>query len=666
MKHARILFPAAVLAVLLPCCSPDRCELTAEITEAETARDAAAPVILKGLAHDSPEIRARAVRALGRIQSPDSVEPIARAVSDGEAEVAREALFALGQLGMPIGARTSPLAVEVCTAVLDSPDVKRVALAVECLGKQASMDSAPRLGEMLEHQDARVRVQAAHALMRLRFVPYWRKLAKEPPRLPEETVLRLAAALSDREVEVRRAAAHAFSRYGQKGAERALLEALRDEDELVRLYSCRALGRTGNTSTWKPLLGMLQDGSPGVRSEVVRAFGDIGAPYRLPPSLAEDPSIHVRAALAGTLGGDTSTESLLALRKLTEDESTTVVAAAIPALAGRLGESFADELAVWLEDGRWQVRASAARAAGSLWISGIALLKRAVTDPEPRVRAAALDGLADLEDHPRARPLIEKGLSDSELAIRGTAVERLVASSWDDRVERLAAVYDASPGVRWIEIRESVVGALAGVSTAEKFLKRVAEEDPAPSVRSIAARALSGSLAAPAETPGAGWSPPRYGPCRETEVPNVFLETDRGILEIRLFPEEAPYHVSNFVGLVREGFYDGLTWHRVVPNFVIQGGDPDGSGWGGPGWMLPDEINRIRYTAGTLGMPKAGKDTGGCQLFITHIPTPHLDGNYTAYGRVVSGLDVIERIEVGDTILRAWVKGEKEPSTVWE
>jgi cyclophilin family peptidyl-prolyl cis-trans isomerase len=114
--------------------------------------------------------------------------------------------------------------------------------------------------------------------------------------------------------------------------------------------------------------------------------------------------------------------------------------------------------------------------------------------------------------------------------------------------------------------------------------------------------------------------------------------------------------VSNFVRLVREGFYDGLPWHRVVPNFVIQGGDPLGSGWGGPGYALPDEINRRRFLRGTVGMPKAGKDTGGCQIFITHAPTPHLDGNYTVFGQVTSGLDVVDQIEVGDSIERAYLK----------
>ena len=111
--------------------------------------------------------------------------------------------------------------------------------------------------------------------------------------------------------------------------------------------------------------------------------------------------------------------------------------------------------------------------------------------------------------------------------------------------------------------------------------------------------------------------------------------------------------MASFIDRVREGFYDGLIWHRVVSNFVIQGGDPRGDGWGSAGDTLRDEIHTGRYVRGAVGMPKAGKDTGSCQIFITHIPTPHLDGNYTIFGQVIEGLEVVDRIEVGDLIVSA-------------
>jgi cyclophilin family peptidyl-prolyl cis-trans isomerase len=176
-------------------------------------------------------------------------------------------------------------------------------------------------------------------------------------------------------------------------------------------------------------------------------------------------------------------------------------------------------------------------------------------------------------------------------------------------------------------------------------LLELAQSDPAPSVRLRA-----GGVA---EDPTADHEPPPFGAWPDDTAPNVVVETNRGRMEIQLFPDAAPFHVANFLGLVDDGFYDGLPWHRVVSNFVIQGGDPEGTGWGGPGWSVPDEISRRKYRRGTVGMPKAGKDTGGCQMFITHLPTPHLDGNYTVFGQVVRGLDVIDAIEVGDIIVRA-------------
>ena len=131
------------------------------------------------------------------------------------------------------------------------------------------------------------------------------------------------------------------------------------------------------------------------------------------------------------------------------------------------------------------------------------------------------------------------------------------------------------------------------------------------------------------------------------------LVTEKGTVELALDDIEAPQHAASVVDSVKRGVYEGTTWHRVVTGFVVQGGDPRGSGWGDDGWRLADEIGRRRFIRGTLGMPKATKDTGGCQLFVSLVPTPHLDGRYTAFGQAVSGLDVLDRLEPGDKILSA-------------
>ncbi len=126
------------------------------------------------------------------------------------------------------------------------------------------------------------------------------------------------------------------------------------------------------------------------------------------------------------------------------------------------------------------------------------------------------------------------------------------------------------------------------------------------------------------------------------------LSTEKGDVRLELFPKDAPQTVNSFVFLASQGFFDNLTWHRVLPNFVAQTGDPTGTGSGGPGYTVPDEINSRKFTTGTLGMANAGPNTNGSQFFITYAPQPNLDGRYTVFGQVVSGQDVLQKITPRD------------------
>ena len=128
------------------------------------------------------------------------------------------------------------------------------------------------------------------------------------------------------------------------------------------------------------------------------------------------------------------------------------------------------------------------------------------------------------------------------------------------------------------------------------------------------------------------------------------MRTEKGDICIEFFDEDAPNTVKNFKDLIQDGFYDGLNFHRVIPNFVIQGGCPNGTGTGGPGYHIPCEINTQKHLAGSLSMAHAGKDTGGSQFFICHSPQSHLDGVHTVFGKT-SDMDVVNSIEPGDTII---------------
>jgi peptidyl-prolyl cis-trans isomerase B (cyclophilin B) len=139
----------------------------------------------------------------------------------------------------------------------------------------------------------------------------------------------------------------------------------------------------------------------------------------------------------------------------------------------------------------------------------------------------------------------------------------------------------------------------------------------------------------------------------------VAMETDRGMIEIELYPEHAPKTVNNFVFLAQEGFYDGVMFHRVIADFMIQGGDPTGTGRGGPGYSFEDELkgNPLRHERGVLSMANAGPNTNGSQFFITHSSQPHLDGVHTVFGKVTKGLDVVDGIQQGDRMVRVEING---------
>lgn len=140
----------------------------------------------------------------------------------------------------------------------------------------------------------------------------------------------------------------------------------------------------------------------------------------------------------------------------------------------------------------------------------------------------------------------------------------------------------------------------------------------------------------------------------------AIIQTKKGDIELELFEKDAPNTVANFVKLINEGFYDGLTFHRVIPNFVIQGGCPRGDGTGGPGYTIKCETegNPNKHGTGALSMAHAGKDTGGSQFFITHSPQPHLDGVHTVFGKVIKGMDVVNKIKAGDVMEKVIVVEE--------
>jgi peptidyl-prolyl cis-trans isomerase B (cyclophilin B) len=139
-------------------------------------------------------------------------------------------------------------------------------------------------------------------------------------------------------------------------------------------------------------------------------------------------------------------------------------------------------------------------------------------------------------------------------------------------------------------------------------------------------------------------------------LPQVTMQTTKGNIVLELAEDDAPNTVANFISLAEKGYYDGIVFHRVIANFMIQGGDPTGTGTSGPGYVIADEFSpKLRHTRGVISMANAGPNTGGSQFFITHVATPHLDGKHAIFGKVTAGLEVVDAIQKGDKMIKVTV-----------
>ena len=139
------------------------------------------------------------------------------------------------------------------------------------------------------------------------------------------------------------------------------------------------------------------------------------------------------------------------------------------------------------------------------------------------------------------------------------------------------------------------------------------------------------------------------------------FDTDRGAIKVELYPDKAPLTVANFVNLAKRGFYNGLNFHRVIADFMVQGGCPQGTGTGGPGYKFEDETkNGVAHERGVLSMANAGPNTNGSQFFITHVATPWLDGKHTVFGKVVSGIEAVDAVKQGDKIKSVTIEGDAD------
>ncbi|MDP3543331.1 MAG: peptidylprolyl isomerase [Elusimicrobiota bacterium] len=534
-----------------------------------------------------------------------------------DAKERARAAWDLGQLGLadvPEGEAEPPASVSIRAAAAESlipavsdpdPIVRRA--AIQSLGKTGGANIENTLHSAATDIDSGVRGEVALALFRMRFL-------KRVPEYSTSTVNKLLTLANDSDHEVRWRAIYAFSRFPDARAEKMLMQASKDPDKVTRLFAVRSLSKLGRRVD----VSLLSDPDLHVRAEAAAAFGAAKAAGELPLFVYLDSSAHVRAAAADAVSATGDAGLASRLEKMASSDTPLPRGRALIALAKLSGVSSAPLLERSRKDPHWWVRSRAYEASVFL-PDAPAILSVGVADPDPRVAAQALETLA-ASTSPLAGDALERVLRDpkAELELIGTAV--------DAATERKSPAFAGPLRAAWgradltAELRDSV----------RKALK------------------ASGVMVAA----GPALDPPKTFPPL-TSSPTLVLETEKGTVELLLDASAAPNTAAAIADAARRGVYDGTIWHRVVTAFVVQGGDPRGSGWGDDGFRLADEANPLPFLRGTLGMPKAGPDTGGCQLFISLIPTPHLDGRYTAFGRVLSGEDVLDALEPGDKILKA-------------
>lgn len=630
------------------------------IIRAEDLRQVDAPALTQAMTARDARLRARVALAYGRIAQPACIGPLLQLLGDQDAQVRGTAAFSLGQLGW-FDARKGREAelIAALAPLLGDPEAGVRSRAIAAIGKLADPSAATAMARpLLRDADDGVRAEAATAMHRCRQLARARDAMAMVPPLTEEDLAGLRSLMADGAAAARRAAIYYFARNLDKRVLELAPNLLRDADLWVRLYAVMALKRVGDASAAPALLVAAADPEYTVRVAAVQAMDALKQAEALPPQLATDPSIHVRAALATAYGNSSKVAEPQLVQLWLGDASAMVRASALAALASRQKLTAAPLLTAAAGDGNPEIRATAMSSAAVLGLptaEAAAILQRGIADSAPRVRVAALEQLGEIPAG-WAYDAIKAALGAPDLAERGTAAGVLSARQEPDRADIAWQAYQASGDYRWRDMRQALLEVLATDMSAQSTDRlRAAARDTVLTVAKraralLTARGVTDLPVLPVEQ--FAYSP--YRELRFAKNPVVALATRRGTFEAECLATEAPIHVASFIGLVKKGAYDGLPWHRVVSDFVIQGGDPEGSGWGDAGFSLRAEINERRFERGTLGMPRGEDfDSGGSQLFFNHIPTPHLDGQYTVFGQIRSGEEVIDRIEQGDLITSA-------------
>jgi cyclophilin family peptidyl-prolyl cis-trans isomerase/HEAT repeat protein len=637
----------------------------AGVLAAADARTLDAPLLREALHAPDATVRRQAALAVGRIGDPAGTDLLVATLADSEPVVRAAAAFALGLLKDPRA--IAPLLALVRAVAVTAQGAPQ-AEAVTAIAKIGGDEGAAALRDLLGN--GTIAGVPTSPVQSAALLEAWRLGAKAP-------VPALVGFSQDPDISARWHAVYALARLRVARAVPALLSAFEDSTPLLRAVAARGVTRALTDSArldpqtvvarLRPLLG---DRDQQVRINALRALATFrdSALSRLAVPLAGDADLNVAVMAETTLGVLGGRDAVEALTVRLASAVFAVRRQAVIALAQADSAAGVRAATAPGSDADWRWRSVAAEAFGAA--RDRARLEAQLTDADGRVVAQALQALTrvvaerDTTLGPRAREL----LAHADPAVRSVAADLLARHPDPADVDRLVQAYARAAGDPFDDARLSAVAALGAIARASaegrlavatRFVGAVPRAEDYL-VRRLAAERLPDAAerwgpAAPITT-GHGAADYRDAVRRyllaavRGQPPQVTVETDRGTLTVELYAAEAPLTVAAFFSLVDRRYFDAARWHRVVPNFVVQDGDPRGDGWGGPGFVLRDEVNPIRYDPGTMGMALSGPDTGGSQFFITVSPQPHLDGVYTVFGRVVSGFNVLGAITQGDRI----------------
>jgi cyclophilin family peptidyl-prolyl cis-trans isomerase/HEAT repeat protein len=477
-------------------------------------------------------------------------------------------------------------------------------------------------------------------------------------------------------VRARNGALYTLARLRAPAAADVLLDAIESPDPDARGVAVRALtaayadtvglDRAALAARVRRLVG---DDDPHIRTDALRALGTYRdsslAPAAIDRLSDSDPNVRVQALLTlADLGGSGAAE---ALKEHIGRRPFGVQRAALVGYARVAGVEALDAVSSWLADSDWMLRSAGAEALGHITRDTVVpWLVYLTQDLDGRVASVALTSLAAVAPD-TATVWSRQLLTHQDPVVRTIAADRLAAAANPADIDRLVDAYARSLRDPIPDARIAIVGALGRIAeqglaerlaVEDRFLNQYPRSDDYLVRRTAATRYPEAARRWGPERPiVTGRSiedyraiARRYVAPGGSTTQTLIIDTDRGRIVIDLFARNAPITVNAFLQLVDQRLFDGRWFHRVVPNFVIQDGDPRGDGWGGPGFTLRDEISRARYERGTVGMALSGPDTGGSQFFITHSAQPHLDGTYPVIGRVISGMEVVDLITRGDRI----------------